>query len=177
MVTKYEPVRIDYPKRWFVLGTLGWAVATLVIFYLAETSKEEVPRWLWLIVGLAEGSLLGIFFVPPMFTFHLAGEKALRLKMGLLIDATIPYSWMRQIKDTSVRWGGVRVGLGVRYAPITRMLFVTTEFNDLVSIRFEGPHAMGRLFRRQVEEVILSVSNKSRLFDLVREKARLDREV
>ena len=119
---------------------------------------------------------MGLFFIPPLFTHHLAGEKSLRLKMGLLIDATVPYSWMKQVKDTSVRWGGVRVGIGVRYSPITRMLFVTTEFDDLVSIRLDGPHTMGRLLKRQVEELVLSVSLRSKLVDLVRVRARLDRE-
>jgi len=177
MATKYEAVRIDYPKHWFVMGTMGWALATFALFYLAESSKEDVVRTIWLVVGSAEGVLLGLFFVPPLFTYHLAGEKSLRLRMGLLIDATIPYSWMRQVKETSVRWGGVRVGIGVRYAPITRMLFVTTEFDDLVSIRLDGPHAMGGLLKRQVEELILSVNLRSKLVDLVRSKARLDREV
>jgi hypothetical protein len=176
MVTKHEAVRIDYPKHWFVMGTLGWAVATFVIFYLAETSKEDVVRDIWLIAGSAEGVLLGLFFIPPLFTHHLAGEKSLRLKMGLLIDVTVPYSWMKQVRETSVRWGGVRVGIGVRYSSITRMLFVTTEFDDLVSIRLDGPHPMGRLLKRQVEELVLSVSFRPKLVDLVKARARLDRE-
>jgi hypothetical protein len=176
MATKHEPVRIDYPKHWFVMGTMGWAVATFVLFYLAETSKEDIVRAIWFVAGSAEGVLLGLFFVPPLFTHHLAGEKALRLKMGLLIDATIPYSWMKHVKETSVRWGGVRVGIGVRYSPITRMLFVTTEFDDLVSIRLDSPHRMGRLLKRQVEELVLSVSLRSKLVELVKMRARLDRE-
>jgi hypothetical protein len=176
MVTKHEPVRIDYPKHWFVMGTIGWAVATFVLFYLAETSKEDVVMTIWLVIGSAEGVLLGLFFIPPLFTSHLAGEKALRLKMGLLIDANIPYSWIRQIKEISVRWGGVRVGIGVRYSPITRILFVTTEFDDLVSIRLDGPHPMGRLLKRQVEELVLSASFKPKLVEILKQKARLDRE-
>jgi hypothetical protein len=176
MVTKLEAVRIDYPKHWFVMGTIGWAVATFILFHLASTSKEEVIRDIWLVIGSAEGVLLGLFFVPPLFTHHLAGEKALKLKMGLLIDTTIPYSWMKQVKETSVRWGGVRVGIGVRYAPITRMLFVTTEFDDLLSIRLDGSHTMGKLLKRQVEELVLSVSFRQKLVELLREKARLEPE-
>jgi hypothetical protein len=56
------------------------------------------------------------------------------------------------------------------------MLFVTTEFDDLVSIRLDGPHAMGRLLKRQVEELVLSVSLRSKLVDLVKKKARPDQE-
>jgi hypothetical protein len=56
------------------------------------------------------------------------------------------------------------------------MLFVTTEFDDLVSIRLDCPHAMGRLLKRQVEELVLSVSFRSKLVDLVKVKAKLDRE-
>jgi hypothetical protein len=177
MVTKHEAVRIDYPKHWFVMGTIGWAVATSVLFYLAATSKEDVIRTIWLVAGSHVGVLLGLFFIPPLFTYHMAGEKSLRLKMGLLIDVTIPYSWMKQVKETSVRWGGVRVGIGVRYSPITRMMFVTTSFDDLVSIRLDGPHAMGRLFKRQVEELVLSVSFRPKLVDLVKARAGLERGV
>jgi len=177
MATKHEAVRIDYPKHWFVMGTMGWALATFILFYMAETTKEDVVRTIWLTAGSAEGVLLGLFFIPPLFTYHLAGEKALRLKMGLLIDASIPYAWIKQVKETSVRWGGVRVGIGVRYAPITRMLFVTTEFDDLVSIRLDGPHVMGGLLKRHVEELVLSVNLRSKLVELVNEKTKLDREV
>jgi hypothetical protein len=35
---------------------------------------------------------------------------------------------------------------------------------------------MGRLLKRQVEELVLSVSLRSKLVDLLKVKARLDRE-
>jgi len=97
--------------------------------------------------------------------------------MGFLIDATIPYSWIKQVKEISVRWGGVRVGIGVRYMPITGTLFVTTEFADLVSLRLDGPHPMGRLLKRQVSELVLSASFKPGLVELVKRKAGLEGDV
>lgn len=175
MVQKLATTRMDYPKHWFLMGSITWAIATFALFYLAASSKEPVIADLWLVVGFAEGILLFLFFVPPLFTYHIAGEKSIRLRMGLLIDATIPYSWIREVKEVSVTWGGVRVGIGVRYAFITRTLYVTTEFDDLVSLRLDGPHAIGRLLRHQVEQIVLSSSFKSRLTEHLMRKAMLDR--
>jgi hypothetical protein len=177
MVTKLEAARIDYPKQWFIVGSIGWAVATLVLFYLASSTKEDVVRAIWIVVGSAVGILLGLFFVPPLFTYHLAGEKAVKLRMGLLINATVPYSWMKQVKEISVRWGSSRIGIGVRYSPLTMTLYATSEFDNLVSIRLDEPHRMGRLWKRQVEELVLSASFKPGLMELVTRKAKLDREV
>ncbi len=176
MPSKIDVLKIDYPKHWFVIGTLVWALTTLALFYLAWTSREDFIRWIWNIAGALVGILLGLFFVPPLFTHNIAGEKSLRIKMGLLADVTIHYAWIKSVRETSVRWGGVRVGIGVRYAPITRTLFATTEFDNLVALKLDGTHPMGRILKKQVEEVVLSAVNRQGFVELVRRKAGLDPE-
>jgi len=176
-VPQAKLVRIDYPKHWFVIGTIFWAVATTVLFYMAWIAKESITRDFWLAAGVIEGILVFLFFVPPLFTNHTAGQKALRLRMGLLIDAAIPYAWIKGVKETSVNWGGIRVGVGVRYNGITRTLFATTEFSTLLSLKLDSPHLIGRLLKRQVQEVVLSVKSTGMLAELVRERIGLQGEV
>ncbi len=176
MTRKFGTTRMDYPKHWFVLGSFVWAVATFMLFYLATTSKEDGVRDMWLALGSVEGALLFLFFVPPLFTYHVAGERSIRLRMGLLMDATIPYSWIREVRETTVRWGAVRVGIGVRYTTITRALYVTSEFEGLVSIGLDGPHTLGRVLKRQVEQIVLSSSFRQKLVHHLRDKAHLERE-
>jgi len=176
MASKIDVVRIDYPKRWFAMGTVVWVITTVALFYLASTTKEDFVRWTWYIAGALVGIFLGLFFAPPLFTHNIAGEKSFRIKMGLLADVTIPYTWIRRIRETSVRWGGVRVGIGVRYAPLTKTLFATTEFADLVALKLDGPHVMGRILKRQVAEVVLSASNMQGFIELISKRAGIEPE-
>ncbi len=170
MPESQESVRIDYPKHWFVIGTILWAVGTSLLLYLGVTAKELATRSFWLGAGIAVGVLVFLFFVPPLFTHHEAGKKALRIKMGVLIDAAIPYTWIREVKETSITWGGVRVGIGVRYNGVSRMLFVTTEFSDLLVLKLDGPHQMGRVLKRQVEQIVVSTSFRSKAASVLNEK-------
>ena len=174
---KREAIRIDYPKHWFLMGAAMWAVATSLLFYFAETAPTDATRNLWLVIAAVEGVLRFLFFVPPLFTYHLAGEKSLRIKMGLLIDATLPYSWVKEVKQTSVNWGGVRVGIGVRYNSVSKTLWATTEFSNLVSLRLDGTHRFGRLMRSHPEQIVLSVDLPVRLIGLVKEKAGLPEDI
>lgn len=173
MAEKKEAVKIDYPKHWFLMGTVMWLIATAVLSYLAATSPTEGTRTFWAIAAAVEGALMFLFFVPPLFTSHWAGEKALRLNMGLLVNATIPYAWIREIRQTNVNWGGVRVGIGVRYSALSRTLFVTSEFNELVSLKLDGQHQFGRLLKMRPDQVVVSVSMPTTLISLVRERAGL----
>lgn len=170
---KAEPLMIDYPKHWFFIlavvfeGTLAW------LAYTAYANAAGDWKLMWLVVSPVSGILIALFLVPPMFTHHLAGEKSLKLRMGLLINATIPYAWVRQVKHTSVHWGGIRVGIGVRYFHISRILLVTSSFTELVSIKFDEEHIMGGLRKRRVEEVVMSVKHAQPVIEALRERARL----
>jgi len=176
-VPEAKVIRIDYPKHWFVIGTIFWAAATTVLFYMAWIATEDITRNFWLAAGVIEGILVFLFFVPPLFTNPTAGQKALRLRMGLLIDAAIPYAWIKGVKETAVNWGGIRVGVGVRYNGITRTLFATTEFSILLSLKLDSSHLIGRLLKRQVQEVVLSVKSTAMLADLLRERIGQQEEV
>jgi len=114
-------------------------------------------------------------FVPPIFTYHIAGAKGLRLRMGLLINETIPYDWIKEVKETSVHWGGVRVGVGVKYAPIMKALFVTSSFRTLVLIRLDQEHRFGMPIKRPVTEIILSVNSASSFIDTIMQRAGMEK--
>jgi len=172
---KIPAVRIDYPKYWFVLGTLVWAVSTALLLFLAYDSIEDSTRLFWAAATVFEGIVMFYLFVPPLFTHHYAGAKGLRLRMGVLINETIPYEWVKEVRETSVHWGGVRVGIGVRYAPMMKALFVVSSFRTLVLIRFEDEHRLGRPIRRPVREIILSVNSASSFIDTITEKAGLEK--
>lgn len=174
---KSEPVRIDYPKHWFVILALLFETILVGIFYMAYDSPESTFRTTWLVLSTAIGIGLFLFLVPPIFTHHLAGEKGLRLKMGLLINTTIPYASIKSAKETSVHRGSIRVGIGVRYFPITRALFVTSAFANLVKLELDEPQMIGRLLKRPVEDVVLSVSYVPAFLDAMAERAGMEKGV
>jgi len=167
---KNEPKRIDYPKRWFLLMAVVIEAIVAWLFYAVTTSPEGLWRMVWLIVAPAVGVLAFLFLVPPLFTHHLAGEKSLRLKMGLLLDSTVPYAWIKDVKETSVSRGGLRIGIGVRYFPITKVLFVTSSFSNLAKVTFHGEHNIGRVLKRPVTEIVLSVSYMPALTEAIRSR-------
>jgi hypothetical protein len=114
-------------------------------------------------------------FVLPVFTYHMAGAKGLKLRMGALIHETIPYEWIKEVRETSIHWGGVRVGIGVRYAPIMKALFVTSSFKTLVLIKFDQEHRLGRPIRRSVREIVLSVNSTSAFIDVIVQRTGMER--
>ncbi len=167
---KVQPTRIDYPKHWFMVGTVAWALVTALMMYLASISIGNAVRAFWIIVGVVEGVLLAYLFVFPLFTHHMLGAKGLRLRMGLSINETIPYEWIKEVRETSVNWGGVRVGIGVRYAPIMRVIFLTSSFQSLVALKLDGEHRLGSPIKRPVEEIVISVYSASHFMDQLRER-------
>lgn len=178
MIAKKVPtVVIGYPKHWFLLGTLSYAAITAVMFYLSISSVDDFTKSFWVVAGGLEGLLGFLFLVPPLFTKHTAGAKALRLRMGLLISEDLPYEWITEVKQLTIPWGGVRVGIGVRYSPIPKILFVTSSFSGLVRLVLDSEHEMGRLWKRPVSEVVLSVSNMPGMMDVLRDRTNLPKEV
>jgi hypothetical protein len=169
---KNEPVRIDYPKRWFLLMAVVIEAIVAWLFFGMWVAPEGAWRTLWLIISPVVGALAFVFLVPPLFTHHLAGEKGLRLKMGLLLDSTVPYAWIKDIRETSVSRGGVRVGIGVRYFGISRVLFVTSSFSNLAKVTLDKEHVMGRLLKRPVVEIVLSATYMPALMNAVRTRAK-----
>lgn len=174
---KKRVVEFGYPRFWFVVLAVVFESLSAYLFLFALLDPDAVLREVWLALGPAIGVAAFLFLVPPLFSKHLAGERALRLKMGLLIDATIPYAVIKEVRDTNVHRGGIRVGVGVRYFPISRAMFVTSSFSDLVMIRFHDEMLIGRLTKKPVEELVLSVNNKSLFIETVKIKSGLIKEV
>jgi hypothetical protein len=168
---KNEPLRIDYPKRWFLLMAVVIEVIVAWLLYTMIGSPEGLWRTFWLILAPVVGVLAFLFLVPPLFTHHLAGEKSIRLKMGLLLDSTVPYAWIKDVKETSVSRGGLFIGIGVRYFPITKVLFVTSSFTNLAKVTLKEEHVMGRLLKRPVSEIVLSVNYMPALIEPIRIRA------
>lgn len=162
---------IAYPKHWFLLGTAVWATMTAGLIYLAWTSIADAVMVFWVLVAVFEAFLLGYLFVLPLFTHHMLGAKGLKLRMGLLVNETIPYDWIREVRETSISWGGVRVGVGVRYSPIMRVLFVTSSFQSLVALKLDKEHRLGKPFKRPVQEIVLSVHSAAVFMDQLRDRA------
>ena len=165
---KIEPLRIDYPKRWFLLMAIVMEGIVAWLLYSMIGAPEGLWRTFWMIFAPVVGVLAFLFLVPPLFTHHLAGDKSLRLRMGLLLDSTVPYAWIKDVKETSVSRGGLFVGIGVRYFPITKVLFVTSSFTNLAKVTFKEEHVMGRLLKRPVSEIVLSVSYLPALMEPIR---------
>lgn len=170
---KTEPARIDYPVHWFVILAVVFEAVIVWLFYTAYGNAVGDWKLVWLIASPLTGVLIGLFFIPPIFTHHLAGEKGIRLRMGLLINDTVPYSLMKEVRQTSVHRGGIRVGIGVRYFHISRMLFVTSSFSDLVTIKLKGEHLIGRVRKRRVEEIVISVMFSAPVIETLRDRAGL----
>lgn len=173
---KTAPVRIDYPKHWFVIMTIVFEAVVVWLFYTAYSGAVGDWQTVWLVVSPLTGVLIGLFLVPPIFTSHLAGEKSIRIRMGLLMNETVPYSWIKEVKQTSVHRGGIRVGIGVRYFHISRMLFVTSSFSNLLAIKLREEHAVGWLRKKRVEEIVLSVMFAPPVIETIRDRAGLPKE-
>jgi hypothetical protein len=172
-IAKNEPLRIDYPKRWFVILILVFEAVVVWLFYTTYSNAVGAWRTLWMIVSPTVGIAFLLFLLPPVFTYHLAGEKGIRIRMGWLINTTIPYGWITDLKETSVRRGALSVGVGVRYFPISKALFVTSSFADLVILRLDGEHVIGRIRKHRVEEIVLSVSHIPAMMETVKERMNL----
>jgi energy-coupling factor transporter transmembrane protein EcfT len=149
---------IAYPKHWFVLIVLVVESIVLYLFLAALLDANSILREFWLVLCPLVGGILFLLLVPPIFTNHSITSSVLRLRMGLLIDAEIPTSAIVKVKETSMTRGGLKIGIGVRYLPITRHLFVTSGFGNLVSLKLEEAVPIGKLRKRMVEEIIVNVN-------------------
>jgi hypothetical protein len=169
--------KVAYPKHWFVLLTIVCESILLYLFLTALLRADSVFREFWLVICPLIGACLFVLLVPPIVTSHTIDRDWLRLRMGLLIDERIPLKVISEVRETTTRRGGLKVGVGVRYFPITRQLFVTSGFDNLVSLKLGTEVIVGRLRRNKVDEIVLNV-NYSRGFMEALDAARgITREV
>ena len=168
-----DAVRIDYPKLWFAAGSATDAMATAVMLFFAYDSVETFARALWTACALVIGVPIFLVLFPPLFTCHYVGEKGLRLRMGLLMNATVPFRLISGIGESRVNYGPVTVGIGVKYVAKRRLVFVTSSFRRLVSIRLEGPQQLGSPLRPLVDQIIMSVEDSEGFVALIKDRAGL----
>lgn len=163
-------IRASYPKHWFLLGTMAYIPLVAVMIYLGFDAIEESTRLFWVAIGVTAGVLLSLFFLPPLMTSHLVGERSLRIHMGLLIKADIPFTWVKDVRQTSIKWGGVRIGIGVRYSAISKTAFVTSAFKNLVTIVLDDEHDIGGFLRPKVSTIVLTVDDSAAFMKLLAER-------
>lgn len=159
LAKKQPTVAIGYPKTWFGLGAVVCTAGIVSSAYLAYGSLEEFTRTFWVIVASALVIFLSVFIIPCLITTHVAGEKGLHLRMGLLINATVPYAAIREIAPDTVRRGALTVGIGVRHKPKLRAMFVVSSFKNLVVMKLNMDLRLGGLLGPTVGQIVLSVKD------------------
>jgi len=156
---KQPTTAIGYTRVWFGLGAIVCTVGIISSIYLAYESLEEFTRAFWMIVGSALAIFMVVFIIPCLITTHAAGEKGLHLRMGILINATVPYDAIREIAPDTVRWGALTVGIGVRHKQKQRTVFIVSTFKNLVIIRLNRDLKLGGLLGPTVGQIVLSVKD------------------
>lgn len=167
-------VRIDYPKRWFAIGAAFDIAVMAVMLFLAYDSVEDFARIMWSACAVGIGGPLLLLFVPPLFTSHHLGEKGMHLRMGLLVNTTVPYKYIKAVTDGRVSFGSVMIGIGVKYVAKRKTVFITASFRDLVSIKLDGPQQLGTPLRPLVENIVMTVTDKEGFVALVKDRAGLE---
>ncbi len=150
---------IEYPKAWFGLGAVVCVAGIVSSAYLAYGSLEEFASTFWMMVGTAIAIFLVVFIVPCLATTHIAGEKGLHLRMGILINTTVPYAAIREIAPDAIRRGALTVGIGVRHKQKLGTVFVVSSFKNLVNIRLNRDLRLGGLLAPTVGQIVLSVKD------------------
>ena len=150
--------KIAYHKHWFVTIALVFEAILAILFLEALLDVNSIIREFWLVLCPLVGGVMFVLMVPPIFTNHSLTPRGVRLRMGLLVDQEIPYHAIQQVKETSVTRGILRLGIGVKYFPITRQLFVTSAFTNLVSLKLQEPVQIGKFRKHSVEEIVLNVT-------------------
>ncbi|UCE44696.1 MAG: hypothetical protein JSU93_04600 [Methanobacteriota archaeon] len=163
---KLETVRIGYKRRWFAIGSAACAAIVVAAAYLAATAVEDFTSTFWLIVAAAVLALLLAFPLPCIFTHHVAGERMLRLRMGLIMKVDIPYLAMREISRRDLSRGFLSVGIGVRFKQKTGTVYVLSSFENTVALKLKEELKL-RAWRPPVHEIILSVEDAEATIDLL----------
>ncbi|HEX9907305.1 MAG TPA: hypothetical protein VGB78_02415 [Thermoplasmata archaeon] len=164
---KNPTITVRYPKRWLLVGTAFWVIITPLSAYLAITSIEDFAKAVFWLIAVSEGIFLFLVAFTPLLTNHIAGELGLKLRMGVLVNETIAYSWIAEAKDTSLNWGSVRVGIGVRYSRRPKTLYITSGFDQMVSLRLDSERLIGGVFKKPVSEIVLNVDSARSFIELV----------
>jgi len=168
-------VRVDYPKLWFAVGTGALAAATAYAAWSALVSVEDFGAAFWTASAVATGILMAVFFLPPLLTSHRLGAKGVRVRMGLLMDALVPYEWVTEARATTVKRGTLSFWLGVKYSGAMSTVFVLSSTEGLIALRLDSEHDLGGFLRPKVSQVVLSVKDPGGTMSIIRERSGLGR--
>ena len=172
MAAKAVPVvRADYPKTWFAAGATALAGAAAYSAWSALDSIEEFGRYFWGGAAVLACILLFAIFLPPLFTSHRLGARGIRVRMGLLIDVTVPYEWIVETRHASVKRGTLSFGLGVKYSGASDTVYVLSTSSNLISVVLDAKHGLGGFMRPDVSQLVLSVKDPSTVMDVIRERS------
>ena len=163
---KLETVRIGYQRRWFIIGSAACAAIVVAAAYLAASAVEDFTSAFWLIVAAAVLALLLIFPLPCIFTHHVAGERMLRLRMGLIMKVDIPYLAIREVFRRDISRGFLSVGIGVRFKQKTGTVYVVSSFDNTLALKLKEDLKL-RAWRPPVHEIVLSVEDAEATIDLL----------
>jgi hypothetical protein len=158
---------VEYPKTSFTIGAVASATGIALSAYLAVEALEEFAQTVWIVTAVGLGLLLTVFIVPCLLTSHAVGEKGLHLRMGLLINATVPYTAIREMALDSVKRGAFTVGIGVRHKAKSGTLFVTSSFRNLVAIKLNTELKLGGMLGPRVGQIVISVRDVNGFLDKV----------
>lgn len=170
---KLATVRIGYAKRWFILGNVACAAMITLALSLALVAVEDFTVAFWLVVAVSVAALLILFPLPCIFTYHIAGERSLRLHMGLIMKVDVPYSIIREALRGEIRRGILSVGIGVRYNDKTGTMFVVSSFDNIVLLKL-GEELKVRAWRPLVHEIVFSVKDAEGTIELLSSKMKRD---
>lgn len=169
-------VRVGYPKLWFVVGTVALAAATAYAAWSALVSIEDFGTMFWTGTAVVAGALMGLLFLPPIFTSHRLGAREVRLRMGLLMNVAVPYEWITEVRTTTVKRGTLSFGLGVRYSSVMSTVFALSSTEGLIALRLDSDHDLGGFLRPRVSQVVLSVRDPEGVMSVIRERSAEARE-
>jgi hypothetical protein len=162
-------VKVGYAKRWFIVGSVGCAAAIVLALMLASSAKEDFTVIFWLAVAWSITALLALFPLPCVLTYHLAGERTFRLRMGFIMKLDVPYSIVREVSSGEIKRGILSVGIGVRYNDKTGTLFVVSSFDNIVSLKLREDLRV-RAWRPVVHEIVFSVEDAEDTIELLSSK-------
>jgi hypothetical protein len=150
---------VEYPKTAFTIGAAGCLIGIALCAFLAFDALEEFARTVWTVTAIGLAVLLAVFIAPCMLTSHALEGEGLHLRMGLLINRTIPYSAIREVAPDTARRSVFTTGIGVRHKEKSGTIFVTSSFSDFVSVRLNRELKLGGVLSPSIGHIVLSVKD------------------
>jgi hypothetical protein len=166
--------RIDYPKHWALVGTGVAIVAVAVMTYLSLTATEDFAMHFWGFAAVTVGGSSLLFLVPTLFTHHELDDKVLRLHVGLLADTSVPLASIRSARAEHVVRGALSVGIGVRFHPKTKTLYVTPSFKNTVELRLNEEVLLGTVVKHPTARLVVSVRDRDAFLERLSARAQLE---